>query len=264
MSNNSRHRKLNSENPASNKKLREKVGMPSGFIKKIIPPLKYDDELNIVYKREDIVKNNFVMVGASFSNDQSNIQNIQMTEESRRLVDITESNRALFQNPESTMIINTSRNLMENDPLAKSMKTNISLRRQTTQYNMERLTKEIMKEEEETPLEEELKFLHEFTVKENEIENEHQTMEYFYKIKVDEILACLFAFMGVGSGLIYHDLKTYGTNYTNNKELLNFAIILSLSIVSVSAFFFGKSNYSKIVNCSYNINIQIHQLHEAL
>jgi hypothetical protein len=115
-------------------------------------------------------------------------------------------------------------------------------KRQSEKMSIAELTKSIIKEEEESPFEDELKFIGQFVQKETELENEHTTSEYFNSIKIDEIISCIFAFMGVGSGMIYYELKTNANEYAEDKEMLQLAINCSVIVISVAAFIFCTIN----------------------
>lgn len=100
----------------------------------------------------------------------------------------------------------------------------------------------IMKDEAEKELPCELKFIEERLKEETKLEEEHDTKEYFMKTNIDEVIAFIFAFMGIGSGMVYRQLWTLKKTANQSgldSQQLELAIFLSLIIVSTNLFFFS-------------------------
>jgi hypothetical protein len=200
----------------------------------------------------ETLKDNFMLVGSPVGDHSGN-----SLEHSINEVNLNSSNN-LNQDGE----LNQSNNLNKNISITKLNENNnsnrrnsnnnftlikssvnssqIGLKKQSGIFNISELTKTIMREEEDVPIEEELKFIEEFLIKETQQENEYETSEYFKRIEVDEVVSFILAAIAVGSGMLYHEFKSNGKKYTKDEDLLNFAIYTSLNVVTANVFLFCK------------------------
>ena len=103
-----------------------------------------------------------------------------------------------------------------------------------------------MKTEEDD--ESELNFLNKIRIKETSFEEDYSSDYYFLSLRYYEFNTMIFSlicnisfeFWAIGSGLLYHQFKTYNLNYYQQDiEKINIAKTVSLIMVSVSNIFFS-------------------------
>lgn len=238
------HRRIKSDIPSKTRN--NLISDKKDFIQtisKFMQPAKYDDQLQALYTRDDeIINNNFVFVGNPYNEQERGTKNSQ-TNNSINPSDCGLIN--LPQNKDKENLIVYSRKSVqfgnggtENSLIGRSL----NKRRSEITKNIADLTKSIMKEEDEMPFEEELKFLEDFVKKETSMEDEYETQQHFIKIKIDEMVSFLYAFLAIGSALIYHELKNNGDKYALDLKTLDYAITIAILVVSVSVGFFS-NNY---------------------
>lgn len=97
-------------------------------------------------------------------------------------------------------------------------------------------------------LEPELKFIEDQIRKEKALEDEHLTTQYFNKIKVDEIIAFLFASLSIGSGFLNHEIKYCGEPCTSHSELTVTVETFCLFSVSIGVVLFIISSIFRYIN----------------
>ena len=232
------NRKTRSEVPNYNisfdKSCEYKEKESSELITKIIPKIKFDDNLEVHNIRAyDSKQYNLIPVGTPKNTSGALKDNSSIyLENSEGEIIKTSQNREIQEN----LKINSK---VSNNDFTSSKPKNASITNKINNTSLSEMTKHIMKEE-DIPFEEELKFVEEFLKSEGLVENEHATSEYFVTFQIDEFVAFLFAMISVGSGVIYHELKLNGKLMKINETLLNMVMFTALNMVSVSAALFCK------------------------
>lgn len=237
-----KHRKTKSEIPndkenelLSNFKLKN-IHQSLDILSKISPRVKYDDDLGVgQYKERNALSNNFTKVKMLSSKEiETSCRNNNISDASPLMSPI-ENDSAQVSAVHSRSESNND--LIHGGNAKKGTQNNKSLKRASSK-GLSELTKSIMKEEEDIPLEEELKFIADFICQETAVENEYQTAEYFRSTQLDEIVSCLLALIAVGSGIIYYEIKSSDVITDQNfKDSVMYGMLL---VISINVFLFCK------------------------
>lgn len=202
--------------------------------------------VDATFIQNDEIMNNLILVGQPKEGEDKD--KILKMRENNPISERSESRDDYIYPKAGLGLLNVSKNRDENYIMSSKKSINnqngidssvifqraIEKRRSTYNRGLADLTKSLIKEEEETPYEEELKFLEDFIKKETALEEEHETDQYFSKIKIDEMISFIYAFLAIGSALVYHELKTNGADYALDPNVLESAIMISILVVSAS------------------------------
>lgn len=92
-----------------------------------------------------------------------------------------------------------------------------------------------------------LDFVNEYFDIEKELEDEHQTEEWFIKITIDEIICFLLSGLIVGNGIIYYEIRTCGQDCSSKySQTYNQTIYSTLLTSSICVLIYCKSYLSLI------------------
>jgi hypothetical protein len=94
-------------------------------------------------------------------------------------------------------------------------------------------------------MEKELDFIEKIENEEKEqCDNDYDANELFCKIKLEEFHCAFFTLLSIASGMIYHDLNTFGQKfysiYKNHKDYYDMSIYISSIFVSIGVLMFSK------------------------